>query len=372
MDPLAHTLVGAALGETGLKRLAPSAGFVLVVAANLPDLDAVATLFGPDVSFALRRGWTHGVLAMGLLPLLLVGAVLWRDARRGDDARLRDPRHRRRLLDLAYLGVLSHPFLDWLNTYGVRLLMPFDGTWFYGDALVVVDPWMWLLAGASAVAAHVASTRARVAWAALGLGTSSLVWIGPGVPGWSRIAWLAGIAAIVGLCGVRPGPRALARVAQGTLVALALYVAAMLGLSRAARTAAAQWLGERESGAEVLVVNPLPADPSRRDVVAATSDAHLFLRVRGLSPSTLRPPVERARDAAVIRAALDAPQIAGFRGWLRVPSFEVRVAPEGYAVTIRELRYAAPDGVGFGVTTVHLDRELRPLAAERVPGPYGR
>ena len=35
--------------------------------------------------------------------------------------------------------MLGQPLLDWLNTYGVRFLMPFDGTWFYGDALFIID-----------------------------------------------------------------------------------------------------------------------------------------------------------------------------------------------------------------------------------------
>jgi membrane-bound metal-dependent hydrolase YbcI (DUF457 family) len=30
---------------------------------------------------------------------------------------------------------LSHPALDFLNVYGVRWLMPFDATWFFGDVL---------------------------------------------------------------------------------------------------------------------------------------------------------------------------------------------------------------------------------------------
>ena len=53
----------------------------------------------------------------------------------------------RSLLLLSYLGVLSHVALDWLNTYGVRLLMPFDGRWFYGDTLFIIDPWLWLTLG---------------------------------------------------------------------------------------------------------------------------------------------------------------------------------------------------------------------------------
>ena len=48
---------------------------------------------------------------------------------------------------LSYLGVLTHVALDWLNTYGVRLLMPFDRRWFYGDTLFIIDPWLWLALG---------------------------------------------------------------------------------------------------------------------------------------------------------------------------------------------------------------------------------
>ena len=37
--------------------------------------------------------------------------------------------------------------MDFLNSYGVRLLMPFSGRWFYGDALYIVDPWLYLALG---------------------------------------------------------------------------------------------------------------------------------------------------------------------------------------------------------------------------------
>src|SRR5205807_1536679 len=48
------------------------------------------------------------------------------------------------LLALAALGIWTHPVLDLLNTYGVRLLMPFSDHWFYGDTLFILDPWLWL------------------------------------------------------------------------------------------------------------------------------------------------------------------------------------------------------------------------------------
>src|SRR5690606_1230143 len=79
------------------------------------------------------------------LPFLLTAMVLaWdRVVRRKRGPQLA-PAIPAQILLLAFLGVLSHPFLDWLNSYGLRWLMPFDGRWFYGDALFIVDPWLWL------------------------------------------------------------------------------------------------------------------------------------------------------------------------------------------------------------------------------------
>jgi hypothetical protein len=36
------------------------------------------------------------------------------------------------------------------NTYGVRLLMPYSDRWFYGTALSIIDPWVWLAEGPAA------------------------------------------------------------------------------------------------------------------------------------------------------------------------------------------------------------------------------
>ncbi len=46
---------------------------------------------------------------------------------------------------LCFLGALTHPLLDLLTTYGIRLLSPFSHRWFYGDTLFIMDPWIWLM-----------------------------------------------------------------------------------------------------------------------------------------------------------------------------------------------------------------------------------
>ena len=130
MDPVAHTLVGAALAEIGLKRASRYATATLLIGANLPDVDAFASLWGSDFALYVRRGWSHGVLALVVLPLVLAGAVWlwhrWRGGSGGDAPPFRLPA----VVGLSFLAVWSHQLLDWLNTYGVRLLMPFDGRWF--------------------------------------------------------------------------------------------------------------------------------------------------------------------------------------------------------------------------------------------------
>jgi inner membrane protein len=145
VDNLAHALAGAALAQAGLKKHTGLGVATLVIAANLPDVDAVSALAGR--SLAWRRGWTHGPIALLVLPILLAAALLAYDrwqSRRGARPPTRAPVRAGALLALAYVGILSHPPLDLLNTYGVRYLMPFSERWFYGDALFIIDIWVWI------------------------------------------------------------------------------------------------------------------------------------------------------------------------------------------------------------------------------------
>ena len=144
MDNLCHSLLGGALGKTGLASRTPLGMTTLVVANNLPDID-VGVFATDTLAMSFRRGWTHGVLAQATLPIALTGIVVVCDRlfRRNAADRVKA----REVLLLSYIGVLCHVFLDFLNSYGVRLLMPFSETWFYGDALYIVDPIMYAALG---------------------------------------------------------------------------------------------------------------------------------------------------------------------------------------------------------------------------------
>ena len=89
MDNLAHTLTGAALAETGVKRTSRFATAALVVGANIPDIDALAAFGGADTSLLLRRGLTHGIAALALWPLVLTGLLLLIDRRWPHPGRVR-------------------------------------------------------------------------------------------------------------------------------------------------------------------------------------------------------------------------------------------------------------------------------------------
>ena len=141
MDNLTHSLVGAVLGRMGLKRLSPRAMPALVIAANLPDIDSwIARPLGLSPR-TFHRGFTHGLGGMVTMPLLALAIILiWERLRPGKEG----PVKVAGLLLACFIGVLSHPALDFLNTYGVRLLEPFAHRWFYGDTLFIVDPWIWI------------------------------------------------------------------------------------------------------------------------------------------------------------------------------------------------------------------------------------
>jgi inner membrane protein len=139
------------MGHAGLARRSALGMSTLLIAANLPDID-IAVFATDALPMAVRRGWTHGVLAQALMPPLLAAAMIGvhRLTRRpGVSA----PRFGALTL-LGYAGVFSHVFLDFLNSFGIRLLMPFSDRWFYGDALYIVDPWMYLTLGGGVALAY--------------------------------------------------------------------------------------------------------------------------------------------------------------------------------------------------------------------------
>ncbi len=162
MDPVTHILGGASLAATRLGRTSRLAAPALILGANLPDVDVLSYLVGDDFALGFRRGWTHGVPALLVLPALFTALLyLWA---RLFPQRAGPPLAPRWLATLSYAAVVTHPALDWLNNYGMRWWMPIRDTWYYGDSVFIVDPWLWLTLGGFWLAGRRPTRRSGVSF----------------------------------------------------------------------------------------------------------------------------------------------------------------------------------------------------------------
>ena len=330
VDNLCHSLVGAALSGAGMRRRTGLATVTMVIGANLPDVDVLVYAFGGGTTgLAFRRGWTHGILAMVVLPFLLAAimtrvgrAMQARRERRGRPT-LGPPIQPRQLLLISAIAIWTHPLFDLLNTYGVRLLMPFSSRWFYGDTLFIVDPWVWI---------------------ALGIGTFISIRRARAVPVG------AGSAAVM---------HRAERPARLAIVAVTTYIAVM---------AASSWIGRRVVERQAIaagwdrslrvMVAPRPISPYSRDVVR---DMGLWYEIGELTWSPLPhydvtgTPVLKTTNAATM-TALATQSGREFASWSRFPFAEVAATPESTVVRFDDVRYGAPNRRSFASVSIVVAR----------------
>ena len=302
MDNLCHSLVGAALAECGLRRRTRYATFALVVGANLPDIDVLA-LFGDD-GLGFRRGITHGAPALILWPFVLTGLIMAWHRLVTRDSRLATPQRPapipKELLKLSALAILTHPTLDWMNTYGMRWLMPFDGAWYSADALFIIDPWLYLMLGA---------------------------------------AW------IVGAADRRAGGRAdrRERFARGMVALAAGYIVAMMAVSAWARGTAARQLGLEDPTRRDLMISPVFLDSWRRRVTAKVDGVYRFGSVGMRSREVSLEDEPLAPQLELLDGRVRTRQLESLLDWARFP-YARQV--DG-VIWVDDARYAGRGGRSF-------------------------
>lgn len=300
MDPICHTLLGATMSLAGLRRRSRIATPLLVLAANAPDIDIVAAFVGRNLEW--RRGLTHGIPALLIWPFLLAGLAAWWERRRGE-APVFWP-----LVLIAAIGVWSHPFFDYLNTYGLRWLMPVVDRWYYADTLFIVDPWLYLM-----------------------LGTGTVL----GLRAWKRGS------------GTPERPAALA------LAGVAIYVGLMMAGTQWGRLVVARASGVAAS-APGLMVAPVPVDPGSRSYVVDAGDHYRVGRVNlvtGRLAEGESVPKGTDLDQALARARRSRDG-AAFAHWSRFPAVAPHAAQE-QGLRVYDLRYAdgrAPSWAAFDLS----------------------
>lgn len=296
MDNLTHSLVGLMMSRAGIDRRIPRAAALMVIAANIPDIDAVSLAGGPIAYLKWHRSYTHALAlspVMALIPLALVATFSFR------------------AYFFSLLGVLSHLGLDWTNAYGIRLYLPFSARWPRLDQTDIVDPWIWLIL----LLAVAAPAFARMVSAEIGGRKSA----GPKL-GW---AWFA----LLAVCGYE-GARFMMHARAVAMMNARLYNGSPARRISAipARWNPLYWRGivEGDHFVDIVPVNVNePFDPSagREDI-----------------------PAEPGR---AVDAARRTPAFQSFSQFDQLPFWKTTPVEGGTEVELIDLRFGSPENPGF-------------------------
>jgi inner membrane protein len=361
---------GRRAGAAPSERFARYAAWVSALANNVPDGDLVLTpLTGGKLGYLMHhRGHTHTIVVGVVLGLLvaLVATALARARARGafsrDDARW--------LYGLGAFGPVLHLSMDGWNVYGVHPFWPIDDRWYYGDAVFILEPLLWL----AAVPLLWVTTQKRVARALLGVVAAlalGLPWaLGSFVPVPIRIG-LVLFAAISVALTARLGR------ARRPAAAMALFFAVpavFLGTSRLADAA----IRERAAGAfshERVVDAAISAWPSNpfcwsAVVVSRSAADELVLRRASfaLAPSLMGVSSCPRRDepitAPLTEVGAPSDETLRWEGEHRVPLERLRTLARercDVAALLRFLRapFLVDRGDTFVVGDLRFDRDER-------------
>ena len=364
MDNLTHSLVGAALAELALPAGAPRATrrtfFVAgVLAANLPDADLVYTRITPPPLGALlhHRGHTHTVAGLVVLGLAIAAVCLL--------PRIRDTiaSARGRFWTLVAVALASHLVLDSWNSYGVHPFWPFSSRWFYGDAVYILEPWIWMLLGVAAVM-NTKNRVGRVLLGALLLGVLPLGLRLGVIPVVAAVV-LVIAAAVFAVALVRRTPRVRASAA---LALVTIFVSGLFALREVARAEVlAAMTPESRARVADIILSSEASNPFCWSVLTVVRDSSgaSYAMTRGSAavvapsgcgtPSKVRwePPLVQSVVALRARARADC----WVRGWLQFGR-----APQMSDATISDVRYGGVPRGNF--TTMALKP---PAEAARCP-----
>lgn len=295
MDNITHSIIGFGVGELVHRSLPAEADapaqrarhrLLLVacaLASNFPDLDLFLTQLLPSpLGYLLHhRGHTHTALWAIPQALLLAGLLwlLWPSAR----ALLRASRPARLGLALSIVaGFALHLAMDYTNSYGLHPWYPFDGRWYYGDMVFIVEPLFWVAIGVPM--ALIMRWRVPRAAGLAALFAALVFFAARGYLDWTSLVALLLIALICGAAQWRAGPRG----RGGLMLALGVSIA-FLGVqqmtSQAARARISAELQSQHPEARVLDVamTAFPSQPLCWSYVSIQADGEHYWLQRGVA-----------------------------------------------------------------------------------------
>ena len=307
MDNLTHTAIGLFLGRIGLGRWSARGTPIVLIAANITDIDVVSWAGGPLNYLAYHRHLTHSLLLMPVMALAAVVVVRLAG---------RQPVRWTGAFFAALIAVASHLALDWTNVYGIRLLLPFSSQWLRADITGVVDLWIWAVLALGIAGPFLA----RLVGSEISSGSAKERYHGRG------FAWFALLVVLLYDCGrgvlhARAVASLEARMYDGTIP---LRVAAVPGMVNPIK-----WRGIVETpGSYVIQDLNLAMDPgSARGTIFHQPDPE--------------PAIDAARRSATFQEFL---RFSQYPLWRVTPDAAVE---NGKLVEVFDLRFGTPLAPGF-------------------------
>ncbi len=240
-----------------------------------------------------------------------------------------------------------------MNTYGVRLLMPFDERWFYGDSLFIIDPWIWLVLAAGVLLARQINTAELVFWFVVAVLSSLLVLNTEHASIWILSSWFGGLALVVILRIKRTASNSAPSYARASLVMVTLYICTLYGVARITESLVTE---QYETPLQVQA-NPLPGQPLSHRVILVYDEYY-----RVIDPQGNEYQVPRVKPNRIVKKAMRSESIRGFVNWMRFPYWEVEETAEGWHVKFWDLRYQGPASreasIGFAEVDVPYIKEI--------------
>lgn len=292
-----HTFVGLLVARSGADKWVRCATATAVIASNLPDLDSLAGFWGTAAYLDHHRGLSHTLIGIPILALLLSGIMYFFSENFG------------KTYVVALLAMATHPILDFLNSYGVRPLLPWNNTWYFGDSVFIFDPYLdaLLLIG--------------IAWGTL-------------QPNRRRIA------ALVSFC------------------AMAAYVGVRVQLHDMAEANLKEALGPDHTYRKVALL-PLMLNPLKWDAIVETENGIMRIPAYSLRPAFLSleetPEMHQNTKSPIAMKAASAPSAAALLRFARFPVSRVEQLPSGYRAIFLDFRFYNQDAQTALASEVLLD-----------------
>ncbi len=320
MDIVTHGLASLAVARGFFPRAGKSAIAFAIIAGTMADIDWVSSFFGPSAFLAWHGTYTHSILAAVLISAIFLAVLLTKLIKGGLDRVEESPngnavsfdvRSLRILILSAFLlplcAALLHIAMDACQSDGVMLLWPFSSRRFAADWLPGIDPWILTIL----IAAIALPELLRLVGSEIGSKEK-----GPR----GQVGALLGLALVFVYVGAR--------------ATLHSDVLAMMG----SRTF------HNETARRVWAY-PEPISLLTWHGVAETDSALNEMDVNIAAPGDFDPDTSlrifKPQPSSALDAARNTNTARRFLLTAQIPKASVEKIDSGYAVVLRDLRYAA-------------------------------